>query len=216
MSPRARPWLTCLAGLTCLPSVASAHPHIWIEAQETLRFDGHGRIDAVLAHWQFDDLYSAFTLEGLDRDGDGTYSTAELEPMRAQMHESLRSFGYFTMVTADDRPLSFADATEVSLAVEDGILILNAVLPLTTPIDPRGGRFALQVLDPSYYVAFDLAATDPVHLAGDVPAGCASSVQEPRDPDTPAPTLSDDLAINADLARSYAMADAPQIRVACS
>lgn len=62
-------------------------------------------------------------------------------------------------------------------------------------------------------MALDLAWTDPVRLVGSVPAGCASTVQAPRDPDTPAPTLSDDLATNADLARSYAMDDAPSVRV---
>jgi ABC-type uncharacterized transport system substrate-binding protein len=203
----------CLMGL---PVAASAHPHIWVDAQETLHFDDQGRIDAVIAHWEFDDLYSAFSLEGLDLDGDGAYTAAELEPMRSQMHASLRTFGYFTTVTVDGHPLGFVDATTLNLSVDGGILRLDAVLPLAAPVDPRTAKFELQVLDPSYYVALDLAEVDPVRLQGPVPAGCASVVDAPRDADEPAPTLSDNLATNADLARSYAMDDASMIRVVCS
>jgi ABC-type uncharacterized transport system substrate-binding protein len=212
----ARAWLAGLAGLACFPAGVSAHPHIWIEAQETLRFDSQGLIDAVLAHWSFDDLYSAFSLEGLDLDGDGAYTAAELEPMRSQMHSSLRAFGYFTTVTADGHPLGYADATELSLSVDGGVLVLDAVLPLAKPVDPRAIGVELLLFDPTYYVALSLAEVDPARLAGAVPAGCASVVDAPRDADQQAPTLSDDLATNADLARSYAMDGAPAIRVACS
>ena len=216
MAIAVRAWLGGAICSACCATPAAAHPHIWIEAQETLRFDIQGRIDAVLAHWEFDDLYSAFSLEGLDANGDGAYTAEELEPMRSQMHASLRTFGYFTTITADDRPLAYVDATELNLSVEGGILRLDAVLPLAAPVDPRVARIALQLLDPTYYVALDLAEVDPVRLAGKVPDGCSSSVEPPRDGDDPAPTLSDNLASNAELARSYAMADAATIRVVCS
>jgi ABC-type uncharacterized transport system substrate-binding protein len=192
-----------------------AHPHIWVDVQATLRFDAQGRLDAILAHWSFDDLYSAFSLEGLDRDGDGAYTAAELEPMRSQMHTALRSFGYFTTVTAGSRPRSYADATELNLSVASGILILDAVLPLAEPIDPRTAKVELQLFDPTYYVALGLAEADPVRLTGAVPTGCAGVVDPARDA-AQAPTLSDDLATNADLARSYAMDDAPSVWVMCS
>ena len=205
-----------VAGWVLSSAGAWAHPHIWVEAQETLRFDAQGRIDAVLAHWEFDDLYSAFTLDGLDENGDGAYSAEELEPMRAQIHSSLRTFGYFTTITAEDRPLDYAEATQIELSADDGILRLDAVLPLLAPVDPRQDKVALQISDPSYYIAFDLAQVDPVRLAGTVPDGCSGVAQRPRDADDPAPTLSDDLATNAELARSYALDDASTIRVVCS
>lgn len=216
LATSARAWLGGVVCSACCATAAAAHPHIWIEAQETLRFDAQGRVDAVLAHWEFDDLYSAFSLEGLDANGDGVYTAEELEPMRAQMHTSLRTFGYFTTITADDRPLAYVDATELNLSVDGGILRLDAVLPLADPVDPHTAKLALQLLDPTYYVALDLAEVDPVRLTGAVPDGCSSTVELPRDGNDPAPTLSDNLASNADLARSYAMADAATIRVVCS
>lgn len=203
-------------GSALFPVGASAHPHIWVEAQETLRFDPQGRIEAVLAHWTFDDLYSAFSLDGLDVDGDGSYTAAELEPMRSQVHASLRTFGYFTTLTAGDEPQAFAEGTQVTMFADGGILRLDAVLPLAVPVDPRTARVTLQVSDPSYYIAFDLAEVEPARLAGAAPDGCRAVVDRPRDADEPAPTLSDDRATDVDLARSYAADDAATIRVICA
>lgn len=216
LAPAMRVLLAGVVASACMPTGAAAHPHIWVEARETLRFDPQGRIEAVLAHWEFDDLYSAFSLDGLDLNGDGAYTAEELEPLRSQVHSSLRSFGYFTTLTANDRPLAYAEATELTLSADGGIMRLDAVLPLTRPVDPRAAKIALQVSDPSYYIAFDIAAVDPVRLAGVVPEGCSGVVDRPRDADEPAPTLSDDMATDADLARSYAADDASTIRVICS
>ena len=88
-------------------------------------------------------------------------------------------------ITADDRPLAYVDATELNLSVDGGILRLDAVLPLAAPVDPRTARIALQLMDPTYYVALDLAEVDPVRLTGDVPDGCSSTVEPPRDGDDP-------------------------------
>lgn len=215
MSLLARAVLGAVCCSACFCTGVSAHPHIWVEAQETLRFDAQGRIDAVLAHWEFDDLYSAFSLDGLDADGDGAYTAAELEPMRSQIHASLRTFGYFTTLSADAQPRAYAEATELTLSADGGIMRLNAVLPLIAPVDPRTESVALQLSDPSYYIAFDLAQLDPVRLEGAVPAGCSGVVERPGNGDEPAPTLSDDLASNADLAQSYAADAASAIRIVC-
>jgi ABC-type uncharacterized transport system substrate-binding protein len=205
-----------LAGLAVDPTLAAAHPHVWVDAEEAMWFDDQGRIEAVQARWRFDDLYSAFSLEGLDTNGDAAYTVAELEPLRAVMHDSLRSYGYFTTLTADNRPVAYAESTDVKLSVDGGILVLDAVLPLAEPVDPRRATVELRVLDPTYYVALDVAEVDPVRLDGAVPDGCAAVVEPPRNSDDQGATLSDDLATNLELARSYAIDFAPSIRVVCS
>jgi len=181
----------------------------------TLRFDPEGRIEAVAAQWWFDDFYSASALAGLDRNGDGTYTTKELAPLRDEMWSAFPEQGYFTVVTADGKPARYGHGIKMALSVDGTFLKLDMVLPLATALDPRSSRVELRTLDVTYYVAMDLVPDDPVHLDGAVPSGCRAVIEQPQDDDEQT-TLSDNLASNKDLARTYAMNAATAIRIACS
>jgi ABC-type uncharacterized transport system substrate-binding protein len=63
------------------------------------------------------------------------------------------------------------------------LLTLHFTLPLATPLDPRQ-KIALDVYDPSYFVAFGFATEAPVKLAG-AASGCAAEIEKP-DPETEA------------------------------
>ncbi|OWT75077.1 hypothetical protein CEY04_20300 [Achromobacter sp. HZ28] len=46
-------------------TAAQAHPHMWIDAQAALVFDGQGRLEAVRERWKFDEMFVAHTTQGL-------------------------------------------------------------------------------------------------------------------------------------------------------
>src|SRR5688500_17790999 len=96
------------AVLLLAPAEAQAHPHEWIDVASEVLFDGRGRIAGIRHHWRFDEGFSAFALQGLDADGDGTYSPEELEPLAQENVESLGDFDFFTFLSTGDYQAGFA------------------------------------------------------------------------------------------------------------
>lgn len=83
----------------------SAHPHVFVEARSKLVFDDAGEVVAVRHVFRFDDAFSAFAIQGFDKNGDGEYSREELSELAQVNVESMADFGYFT----------FGDNTRVEL-----------------------------------------------------------------------------------------------------
>ena len=67
----------CCAGAT---SPALAHPHIFIDATAELLFAGR-TLAAVRHTWRFDEAFSAFASQGLDKNGDRVLTETELAPL---------------------------------------------------------------------------------------------------------------------------------------
>ncbi|GAB2184665.1 hypothetical protein LAB1_19740 [Roseibium sp. LAB1] len=75
---------------------AGAHPHVFVEARSKLVFDDAGQAIALQHVFRFDDAFSAFAVQGFDKDGDGHYSREELSELAKVNVESMADYGYFT------------------------------------------------------------------------------------------------------------------------
>ena len=58
-------------------------------------FQPDGKIAAIRNSWMFDDMYSAFAVQGLAKDGQ-LATKEQLAPLAKTNVESLAEFGYFT------------------------------------------------------------------------------------------------------------------------
>lgn len=163
---------------------ARAHPHVWIDARSVVIFDDQQRIAALKVFWRFDEFYSLFAIEGLDTDGDGTVSEAELRPLAELNVTSLEEYRYFTYVTADGAEVAYGPVSEYASRFEDGILSLEFVIPLETPVDPRRAQVSFKSYDPTFYIAVEPSLQDPVGFAGSPPPACRAVVQEGQDGET--------------------------------
>ena len=56
---------------------ARAHPHVWVTVETTVVYE-NGSVTGLQHKWSFDDMYTAMAIQGLDANGDGTYSREEL------------------------------------------------------------------------------------------------------------------------------------------
>jgi ABC-type uncharacterized transport system substrate-binding protein len=59
-----------LGGLTCLLAAASgaqAHPHVWVTMTEELLYASDGSVTGVRHSWAFDDMFSAFAVQGMEQ-----------------------------------------------------------------------------------------------------------------------------------------------------
>ncbi len=164
------------AGLgLALASPAAAHPHVWITAKAELAYEA-GRVTGVRHAWTFDPEYTAFLTQGLDANGDGTLAPEELQGSAKEQAANLAEFAYFTKLKVAGKEQTFAEPQEARMAMEGGKLTLSFLLPLKTPAAQGKGVAAIEVYDPTYFIAFSLAdGADAVRLAGAAP-GCTMQV----------------------------------------
>jgi len=177
MSLRFRPLLALLA-LLCAAAPAFAHPHVWVAVRSEVVFTPEGKIAGVRHAWEFDEMYSAFAVQGLGKDGKPP-SREELAPLAKTNVESLAEFDYFTYAKQNNAKLKFKAPENVTLdADEKKIVTLRFFMPLETPIAAKA-PFSFQVYDPTYFVSFSFEKQEPVTMAKP-PAGCSLSLVEPK------------------------------------
>jgi ABC-type uncharacterized transport system substrate-binding protein len=95
--------------------------------------------------------------------------------------ESLKEFDYFTFVhsAGEDKLLPLKPPIDYSTDYDKSVLTLHFTLPLETPLDPKGKDVAVDVYDPSFFVAFGFATEGAVKVAGALPPGCKVEVEKP-------------------------------------
>jgi ABC-type uncharacterized transport system substrate-binding protein len=172
-----------LAAAACagLVTAAAAHPHVWATVRSEIVFGPDNRITGIRHAWTFDEFYTAMAVQGLDTNGDGTYSKEELQPLAQVNVESLNEFDYFTFARFGDdgKMLPLKPPVDYWIEYDNTVLTLHFTLPLETPVDPQGKEVVVDVFDPSYFVAFGFATEAPVKVAGTPTPGCGVEVKQP-------------------------------------
>lgn len=191
---------------------AAAHPHVWIDSKTRLIFDQGGRVVALEVDWRFDEFYSLFAVEGLDKDNNGVLSAAELHPLAELNVTSLESYRYFTYVSMNGAEADYGEVKDYSSAFEDGILSLRFVLPLREPVDPRSTQLSFTSYDPSFYISIEPRRQAPVVLSDGAPEGCGIGIE--RGGETETLNIADaDLIISG--AESFAAQFAARVSLDC-
>lgn len=166
-----------MALVACAAAPASAHPHVWIDMRSDIVFTDDGLIKGINLEWTFDDAYTQMALDGLDSDGDGVYSQAEIEPLTKENIASLRDYEFFTVMRVDGDKQAIGEVTEFGQIWSNDKLALHFHVPLKTPVDPTRGQFVVKVYDPEFFIAIDYVKDDPVAVLGKIPAACKLAVK---------------------------------------
>jgi ABC-type uncharacterized transport system substrate-binding protein len=204
-----------VAAACAIPAAAMAHPHVWVVANSELVYDSDGALASVRHAWTFDDMFSAYALQGIETKTKGVYTREDLAPLAQTNVESLKEFGFFTFAKAGEgtsiKKQRFTDPVDYYLEYKDNALVLHFTLPLKTPVKAR--QLALEIFDPSFFVDFALGDKEPIKLVG-APASCAFEVQRPSDGTAKAQALNEDTFLNGENANFGAMF-ANKITVTC-
>src|SRR6185437_2413732 len=71
--------LTCAALLLSLSiERAEAHPHVWVTLHSEILYSAGGAMTGVRHAWTFDDMFSAYALQGIHHAKKGEYTRQEL------------------------------------------------------------------------------------------------------------------------------------------
>lgn len=195
---------------------AQAHPHVWVTVETKVLFNDTGAISGFRHEWVFDEYYTAFALQGMDANGDGEYSAAELEPLARINVESLSEFDYFTFAELGGEEVPRSDPVDYELVYDGTLLTLHFTLPLAEPIPAnKAGHFSFSVYDPTFFVSFSLSEDQPVTLAGNVPAGCAPDIADAPAASTTAQTLGEAFFDTLDPAQDWGAQFAQDVALRC-
>ena len=186
MIHRIRKVLLALAGLVIVGAEpASAHPHVWVTMKTELVYAPDGSITAVRHAWSFDDMFSAFALQGIESKKKGQYTREELKPLAQTNVESLKEFDYFTYAKVNGNKVEFAGPqNDYYLDYKDSVLTLHFTLPFKAPV--KASDLDVEIYDETFFVdfSFDEKDKEPAKLVG-APAACKLAVKRPGqlDPD---------------------------------
>ena len=170
-----------LAAIFLLAGVAGAdaHPHLWVTTKSELVYSPAGKLKEIRHAWTFDEMFSAFSMQGLDKNNDGKLSREKFADLAKENIESLKEYSYFTLSKKGEEQIEFEDPVDYWLDADDkGILTLHFTLPIKGG-GPKGS-IALEVYDPTYFISFSFAEDNPVSLVG-APAGCSVVAKGPSD-----------------------------------
>ncbi|NWG46131.1 MAG: DUF1007 family protein [Alphaproteobacteria bacterium] len=161
---------------------AQAHPHSWIDLEVSVLFDGEGRATGLRQIWLFDEYYSAFALEGFDRDGDGAPDQALVEGLITEMVGNLADYQYFTEATLGGEAVALGRALPQGACLTENRLEMTVEVPFATPQPVAGRPLRYAVYDPTYYIEI-LHSDGPASIRLEAaPAGCAATLEEPAPP----------------------------------
>jgi ABC-type uncharacterized transport system substrate-binding protein len=151
---------------------------VWVTARAELVYAADGKVAAVRHSWSFDEAYSAFVTQGLDKNNDGKLTPDELQELAKVNTDSLADFEYFTHLKANGAKQAFEAPREPAMAFENRVATLTFHLPLKKPAANR--MVALEVYDPSFFVAFGMAEGEDAIKLANAPKGCSASVTRPK------------------------------------
>jgi ABC-type uncharacterized transport system substrate-binding protein len=165
-------------------SRAEAHPHVWVTFHSEVLYAADGTMTGVRHAWTFDDMFSAYALQGISHAKKGQYTREELAPLAQTNVESLKEYGYFTFARADGKKLKFADPVDYYLEYKNSALVLHFTLPLKAATAAK--VMQIEIYDPTIFVDFEFAKETPVSLSG--APQCSLTYDLPHQP-TPAEAL---------------------------
>jgi ABC-type uncharacterized transport system substrate-binding protein len=186
----ARIGLVSAIAIVATAARADAHPHVWVTVETEILNDGQQNVAGFRHKWTFDEFYTGFAIQGMDKNNDGVYDREELTELAEVNVTSLREYGFFTFPRIAGQQVECDQPKDYWLEHKDGILTLHFTLPLKEPA-PKAKRkeFQFAVYNPTFYVAFGFAKEQPVRMAAGH-SECKAEISRPGE-QAPGKTLSE-------------------------
>lgn len=157
---------------------ASAHPHVWIDANAEFVFEGD-KITAVHVHWLFDDLFSMTLIDEFDKNHDTRFFDEENIAVRDNAFAALADVSWLTHLRQNENLVGFTGATDFKADVtDDRRVTYDFKLTLAEPLDPAKDDVSLSVYDAEYYIDVAFTQVDPILFSGNKELSCHFEMSE--------------------------------------
>ena len=166
---------------------ASARPHVGggVGASSRLdhgahanRFYADGKVASLVHDWVFDEMYSAFAIQGLAPPGE-LVKRETFAPLAKENAGGLADIGYFTTLKLDGKAVEFAPGHRLLDGGASDHLVAFTCRSAAEDA-PAGGRFgSLIVADPNSSSDFEFDDKDGVAFVS-APEGCSNSYAKPK------------------------------------
>lgn len=166
-----------LASLAAASFGARAHPHVLVSVKTVVVIDNDGAISALRHAWTFDEPFSAYSTQGLDKNKDGKLDREELRELAQINVESLHEYGFFSFLKQSKTSAEFGAVQDYYLTHDGKALTLHFTLPVAAK-KPAIREARLEVYDPSYFVAFEFQKEKPVEVEGGK-LSCTAEIKPP-------------------------------------
>ena len=173
-----------LLGLWLLVGTATSaftHPHVWVTIKSELVYAPDGSVTAIRHAWAFDDMFSAYALQGDEHKTNGAFTREELAALADTNVTSLKEHDYFNYARVDGKIRNdvFSDPTDYWLDYKDSVLTLHFTLPFKAPL--RAQNFEINIFDPEFFIDFAFADDEPPVTMTNAPAQCTLTTARPND-----------------------------------
>jgi ABC-type uncharacterized transport system substrate-binding protein len=170
--------LLAIAAILACPGIAAAHPHMFVDARAEIQFDPQGRIVGIKNIWRFDEAFSAYAKQGLDRLPNGRLTAKSLEALARVNIHSLALYKYFTFQRLEGKHEPLGEGSGQKLEDDGERLTLSFTVAVSPPLETAGRQVTLDLYDPEYFVAMSFEKTSPVRMVG-APKACKLQVFTP-------------------------------------
>jgi ABC-type uncharacterized transport system substrate-binding protein len=178
--------LALATGLLAAP--LGAHPHIFVDTALRFETNDAAEVTGVTVTWTYDDFFTILIFEdmGLDPDGDGELTEAELEKLRGfDLEVWPEGFEGDLYLYSGGEKIEMPRPRAIDVTVEDGRIVSMHYREI--PAVKADGLEVMQY-DPTYYVAYDVSQG----VSFTSPA-CDATVSDP-DPEAGEAALEQELA----------------------
>ena len=168
----AAPALTLAAALLSA-APASAHPHMFFDAQAVLTVDDQGRLTGLRVGFLVDELNTEYTIEEMqvDADGDGALTPEDQKILADGLKNGLREWAFFTDLRIGGERVDLGDPSAIETQLAGPQLAARLDFTLAEPLPLKGVETNLKLYDPTYYTEVRTAAAPVVDGPG--AAACA-------------------------------------------
>ncbi len=166
------------AFMLAMAGPALAHPHIFVDSTAQIVFNHQGQFAEIRHRWVFDEAFSAWVIQGLDVDDDGSVTPDEMQDLADENLLGLSEFDYYTFAGEGQKDLIFRSVPGARMHMENGRVVLQfSIVPTKTY--EIGDTLEIEVSDPDYYVAFSFPDSGGAKLSG-APLGCSVQSHPPQ------------------------------------
>ncbi|MBL4859272.1 MAG: DUF1007 family protein, partial [Erythrobacter sp.] len=157
---------------------ASAHPHVWIDADAQMIFEDD-KITAIRLHWVFDDLFSLTLIDQFDKNHDLRFFDEENTDVHDNAFALLSEVSWLTHLRRNEELVTFAGATDFKADITDDRRVsYDFTLTLKEPLDPIKDAVALSVYDAEFYIDVAFTQVDPILFKGNRHLKCHYEMSE--------------------------------------